>query len=92
MVAELHAVLNGACSAIVESLRDMGYNIEGRDHQAGRARSFQYLNSAISVFPLLSRYDLGLFSGVNYPPYRSVYWMIQLFTRQFLKTPPGSNC
>ena len=67
MVAQLHAVLNGACVTLVENLRDMGYNMEGLKPQGGRARSFQYLNSVVTLFPMLSRYDLGAFFGCMLP-------------------------
>lgn len=67
MIAELSAILNGACAVLLESMRDMGYNLQGVCQQGNRVRSFQYLNKTLQFFPKMSRYDLGAFFGCTLP-------------------------
>ncbi len=67
MVAELASILNGEQKVILEQIRDMGYNIEGKPLQGNSARPFQFMNTKVASVPPLSRYGVGAFFGCHLP-------------------------
>ena len=67
MVARLTALLNGALPSLLERIRDMAYNMEGKPQCGHHVRAFQYVNATPDSLPRVARYDLGAFFGARLP-------------------------
>lgn len=67
IVAELSTILDGDQSTLLEQIRDMGYNIEGKPLEGSTVRAFQYMNETLEQVPAMGRYGVGAFLGGHLP-------------------------
>lgn len=65
-VATLAVIETPSTMPMIDAIRDMAYNLEGRP--VGTAvRAFQYLHGAVDRVPVVATYNLGAFFGARLP-------------------------